>query len=156
MKRCGVLCALQIITLILPGAASAHRGWPYHALGGGVCFNGGVIHVYPPKAMRPTRPTDYRNPERVEWQPTLYRWDGRVWRLAVRGPYYYAYTTTIGLIQPTAMSPTWHLVDDPARLVRFQPFDLGAGTWRVRQNFRWSWRGPAWHAHIEAGRCTNG
>jgi hypothetical protein len=137
-----------------PSGASAHGStFPYHRLGAMQCVDGGVIRVYPPAAMAPTEPTDFRSPEQVYWSPDLYRKGRRGWRRVREGPIFFAFTSSYGFYQGQ-FQQAWHDEDIPGSQVLFHPFtDLRAGRYRVKHFMWWDWGLDRWHAQRQ-GTCS--
>jgi hypothetical protein len=102
-------CALALALAGLAAASPAQSlAVPYSEVGVGYCYTG-RFDMYPPRVIRPVHYTTFRNPERVEWSPDLYRWNAnrRKWQLYWRKPWYYAFTSSYGYFQ-TALTVPWH------------------------------------------------
>jgi hypothetical protein len=130
----GVSCAL-----VLAGAeaAGAHGAWPYHDLGPTYCVDG-RMEVYPPRDMRSSIDTDWRNPEQVWWSPDLYRYNRRQgrWRRVYIGDWYYGFAHSYGLIQNPYTGTRWNFQDD--RPMRFVPITINRpGRYRISHFMEW-------------------
>jgi hypothetical protein len=145
---------LAVASAGLPSGASAHgTSYPYHRLGAVQCVSGGIMRVYPPAAMAPTEPTDFRSPEQVFWSPDLYRKVRRGWRLVRSGPIFFAFTSSYGFYQGQ-LQQAWHDVDVAGSQVLFHPFtNLRAGRYRVKHFTWWDWFSEDPHVQ-RRGSCT--
>ena len=128
------LCALGCV---FPVGASAHGDWPYHALGPLICENGRMV-VYGPKDVRSSYSTDFRNPEKVEWSPDVYRYNrrGHTWKKVYSGIWYYGFASDYGLYQDPTTGGIWHNPDYSTQT--FVPVTITrGGSYKVRNYIYW-------------------
>jgi hypothetical protein len=158
LPKASVAACLGLAFVCLPAGAAAHGTLrPPHQVGRVECVAGGIMRAYPPRLMRPTTPTDDRNPEQVFWRPTLYRRYRRagkiLWRRVAIGPRLFAFTSSYGFYQGQ-LQQAWHYQSNPGSQVLFYPFKgLGRGTYRIKHYLHWAWGPSTWHVHLQ-GRCT--
>jgi hypothetical protein len=91
------------VSVMTTSTARAHgSNLPAHEVGAVQCRAGGQMAVYPPRLMRSWYSVNFRNAEKVQWSPTIYRWQGqsRGWRVYDDSPpWYYAFTSSYGYYQ---------------------------------------------------------
>jgi hypothetical protein len=134
----GLVALIGLLGLIgLSGPESAKAdSVPYYE-SGQYSYDAYGLAVSTPRVMRPYRQTTcHPHGELVKWRPSLYRWNGRRWKLYLRSNgWYHAVTSIYGyctvMYQPAWTAPNWA----PARGHRFGP--LRAGYYKIQHNFYW-------------------
>lgn len=108
---------------------------PYYELGESY-YDAYGLAVNTPRVMRPYYQTTCRpHGELVKWRPSLYRWNGRGWKIYLRSGWYQAVTSIYGyctmMYQPAWSAPNWA----PARGHRFGR--LPSGSYAIKHIFYW-------------------
>ena len=126
--------ALAAIAAIWPTSSIAV---PQYEIGESFCYPE-RFDAYTPRVMRPRYYTTFRNPERVEWSPDLYRWNPRraKWRLYRQTPWYYAFTSSYGFFQ-VPLHSAWHSQNGSIDIVFATFQSLPPGYYGVRHYLYW-------------------
>ena len=134
------LCLALLGVLALPLSAAGHGSdVPYHVIGARNCVDG-RIEISPPVRMDPDAPTNFTNPEEVQWSPDLLKWKPRRhrWKVVWQGDWYRAFTSSYGFFQ-TTYTLAWQSTTTNG-YIYFVPVDIyRAGYYRVKNYMWWSW-----------------
>jgi hypothetical protein len=154
---CGAAVFSILVVLCLgTDAAAQPQASPYFELGQLACLDGGVLRSYPPRIMRSTRPTNFRDPEEVRWKPYLYRYNpaSGKWRLIQTRSWYRAYTSSNGFFQDAFGGNGWTSIAAYQGQVLFVPFTgLGPGRYKIKNFLYWGWQDRTYYSW-SGGACT--
>jgi hypothetical protein len=141
--------ALAIAAFAASPAAADGTGFPGHQIGAVECGPGYVKTLHP-RSMVPTSPTDFRNPEEVQWSPDLWRWNGASWVLHDGSrPWYRAYTSSTGYFQTSYTASAWQAIPTNAPLLHVAYSYLPPGYYAIRNYLWWGWLGRT-HSEFSA------
>jgi hypothetical protein len=150
--------AIALVAVAMPlmssSTASAHgTNLPAHDVGAVQCRAGGQMAVYPPRVMRSWYDVNFRNAEKVQWSPSIYRWNSQSgsWRLYDDSPpWYYAITSSYGYYQ-APYDTAWHQPNGRGFLWHNQT-GLPRGIYAVKNYMYWNSTGT--HHSAWGGMCT--
>jgi hypothetical protein len=134
--------ALAVLAVALTASPAAADGTavPYHEIGAVECGQG-FVRARPPRIMRPTYATDFRNAEEVYWAPELYRfnfatntWDYVTWP----GRWYRAYTSSYGYYQDPLLGGWTDMRTNASNVMFFPFYGLAPGYYAVKNYMHWS------------------
>lgn len=139
MKQLTLSLALALVVAVIAAspAAADGSGWPSHQIGSADCGRNSVT-TRAPRVMLSSYPTNYVNPETVEWSPDLWYWNGLRWALYDGSkPWYRAFTSSYGFFQ-TAYTAAWNEVRTNAPLGFVTYNQLPSGYYAIKNYMRWA------------------